>query len=98
MWVREGENGVGRRDTAGGTAGGPRYRSDPVNDGSPRALSKVYRTLLAIDARLYLFHPRADDARVPPEQVDREFTRTPLANRLPGARKRKLQLTLAETE
>ena len=48
MWVREGENGVGRRDTAGGTAGGPRYRSDPVNDGSPRALSKVYRTLLAM--------------------------------------------------
>src|SRR5262249_54886533 len=24
--------------------------------------------ILAIDARLYLFHPRADEARVPPEQ------------------------------
>src|ERR1700732_5309876 len=48
--------------------------------------------MLAIDARLCLFHPRADEARVPPEQrtwlsecrqsggaFDHEFTQTPLA-------------------
>src|SRR5271166_2416482 len=48
--------------------------------------------ILAIDARLCLFHPRADEARVPPEQrtglsecrqsgraFDHEFTQTPLA-------------------
>src|ERR1700730_3529803 len=48
--------------------------------------------MLAIDARLCLFHPRAYEARVPPEQrtgpseyrqsggaFDHEFTQTPLA-------------------
>src|SRR5271157_2019891 len=48
--------------------------------------------ILAIDARLCLFHPRADEARVPTEQrtglsecrqsggaFDHEFTQTPLA-------------------
>src|SRR5208283_5076179 len=48
--------------------------------------------ILAIDARLCLFHPRADEARVPPEQrtglsecrqfggaFDHEFTQTALA-------------------
>src|SRR5271157_4427518 len=48
--------------------------------------------ILAIDARLCLFHPRADEARVPPEQrtglsecrqsggaFDHELTQTPLA-------------------
>src|SRR5271166_4923305 len=48
--------------------------------------------ILAIGARLCLFHPRADEARVPPEQrtglsecrqsggaFDHEFTQTPLA-------------------
>jgi hypothetical protein len=51
--------------------------------------------ILAIDAHLCLFHPRADEARVPPKQrtglsecrqsggaFDQEFTQTPLAKHI----------------
>jgi hypothetical protein len=57
--------------------------------------------MLAIDARLCPFHPRADEARVPPEQrtglsecrqsggaFDHEFTQTLLASGIRGGAQR----------